>query len=209
MNLIIIGNGGHRKIVTEVAGKLGYNISAIIDDKFIDIRFKDKIWYGNTSHIAEILSITKGMLFWGIGNNIIRKKILNKYNLQEERFITLISPQAIVSPSISIGYGTLVMPGAIINSDVKIGNHVIINSGSIIEHDCKVEDFAHISPNSTLTGGVTVEEGVHIGANAVVNPLVKVGKWSQIGSGAAVINNIKEYSIAVGVPAKIIKKVEE
>lgn len=53
---------------------------------------------------------------------------------------------------------------------------------------------------------VHVETGADIGTGAVVIPGVKIGRNSIIGAGAVVTENIDENSVAVGVPAKIIKK---
>ncbi|WP_414054029.1 acetyltransferase [Macrococcus equi] len=205
MNLVIIGNSGHKKVVSEVAEQLGFKITGIIDDNFSS-RFEEKdIIYGNTTHIHEIVKETNSLLFFGIGNNKVRKLIIEREQLSDDMFATLVSPHAIVSNSAEVGTGTLVMPGAIINAEARIHNQVIINSGAIVEHDCIVNDYAHISPNATLTGAVSIGEGTHIGASAVVNPVVSIGDWVTIGSGASVINDIKSHAIAVGVPAKIIK----
>ncbi|WP_414049392.1 acetyltransferase [Macrococcus animalis] len=205
MKLIIIGNSGHKKVVSEVAEQLGYTIVGIIDDAF-DSRFSEEdILYGNTKHIHDMIRETGARLFFGIGNNKVRQLIIEREHLSNEMFVTLISPHAIISKSAHIGIGTLVMPGAIINVDAKIGTQVIINSGAIVEHDCVVSDYAHISPHATLTGAVNVGRGTQIGALAVVNTTVTVGDWVTIGSGASVVRDIQSNTVAVGVPAKIIK----
>lgn len=205
MKLIIIGNSGHKKVVSEVAEHLGYTIVGIIDDSFEKRFEQDSLLFGNTHHIHEMVRETNALLFFGIGNNKVRKLIMERENLTDEMFAKLISPLAIISKSANIGNGTLVMPGAIINAEAIINKQVIINSGAIIEHDCVINDYAHISPNATLTGAVTIGEGTQIGASAVVNPTITVGDWVTIGSGASVVRDIQSNVIAVGVPAKIIK----
>lgn len=205
MKLIIIGNSGHKKVVSEVATHLGYTIVGIADDAFEKRFEKNGVLYGNSHHISEMVKETSALLFFGIGNNKVRKLIIERENLTDEMFARLLSPLAIISKSAQIGSGTLVMPGAIINADAKINKQVIINSGAIVEHDCVVNNYAHISPNATLTGAVKIGEGTQIGASAVVNPTISVGDWVTIGSGASVVKDIQSNVIAVGVPAKVIK----
>ena len=53
---------------------------------------------------------------------------------------------------------------------------------------------------------VIIGDDVWIGANAVILPGVRIGDHSIIGAGAVVTKDIPENSIAVGVPAKVIKR---
>ncbi|MGM7721164.1 acetyltransferase [Metabacillus sp. Hm71] len=210
MNIVIIGHGGHSKIIIDM---LNFNnchkIIAFLDYKYKDIVSNDDIFYGPISAYQFLISQYEDIKFIvAIGNNQIRKHIVESLNLKAFDYITIIHPSAIVSPSVKIGKGTVIMANAVVNADSEIGNHVIINTGSIIEHDNKVYDFSHVSPNATLTGNVNIGKGVHIGAGATLIPNVHVGSWSVIGAGAVVINEIPENSTAVGVPAKLIKTVE-
>jgi acetyltransferase-like isoleucine patch superfamily enzyme len=58
----------------------------------------------------------------------------------------------------------------------------------------------------TYVAKVIIEDDVWIGANATILPGVRVGKGSVIGAGSVVTNDIPEYSIAVGIPARVISK---
>ena len=74
-----------------------------------------------------------------------------------------------------------------------------------MEHDVQIEDFVHISPGSVITGGIKIGEGTQVGAGATVIPGITIGKWVTIGAGAVVINDIPDFAVVVGNPAKIIK----
>ena len=120
-------------------------------------------------------------------------------------------PGPIVHRSVAIGHDNIFGEGTIIfaNSSVTVnsvlGRQVNVNPHCTIAHDVIIEDYCNLSPGVNITGGVHLEEGVNIGTGAVVLPRVKIGKWSVIGAGAIVKNDIPEYSVAVGIPAKVIK----
>jgi sugar O-acyltransferase (sialic acid O-acetyltransferase NeuD family) len=97
------------------------------------------------------------------------------------------------------------MAGVSINSGVNVGKHSIINTNSCIDHDCVLNDFVHVSPNAALAGSVTVGEGTHIGISACVIQGIKIGTWATIGAGAVVVDDVPDYAVVVGNPARIIK----
>jgi len=203
MNVVIIGNGGHSKVVKDIL-LLNKNLQIVgyLDDKFDEYLFKEEMFYGPISAYQFLIDKFDGINFIiAIGHNQTRKQIVNKMKLKEHFFMTPVHPSAIISPSAKIGKGTVVMANTVINADAVIGDHVIVNTGAIIEHDNEVNDFAHVSPNATLAGSVHLGEGVHIGTGATLIPNVKVGDWSTIGAGATVINSIPANTTAVGIPA--------
>lgn len=64
----------------------------------------------------------------------------------------------------------------------------------------------HIAPGSTISGGSHIGSNVLIGAGSTVIQLVRIGKDSIIGAGATVIHDIPANVLAVGCPAKVIKR---
>lgn len=55
---------------------------------------------------------------------------------------------------------------------------------------------------------VTIGDDCWIGGNVTILPGVTIGKGTTIGSGSVVTKSIPEFSVAVGSPAKVIKKVQ-
>lgn len=208
MNIILIGDSGHGKVIADIVKSNGNDVVAKLDDKYSEIFSEDGCLYGPISQVKEIIEENQAKVIVAIGLNPIRKKIVERLNLLDEQYATCIHKQTIISPSAKVGLGSVIMPGAIVNADAHIGIHSIVNSSSVIEHECIIEDFAHVSPGSIMAGGVELCEGVHVGAGATIIPLKKVGQWSVIGAGSVVIDDIKEFSTAVGIPAKVIKTTE-
>ena len=52
---------------------------------------------------------------------------------------------------------------------------------------------------------IHIKDGAHIGIGAIIMPGVTIGKGAVIGAGSVVTRDVPDYSVAVGVPAKVIK----
>ncbi|MEX2461027.1 MAG: acetyltransferase [Paenibacillaceae bacterium] len=207
MELAVIGEGGHSKVIMElIRSKENYKVKAILDDKYTELTLSDDVYLGPISAAQQLLRQMNSLKFIvAIGNNKIRKSIVIKLGLPNHHYISLIHETAVISSSASIGQGTMIMAHTIINADAYIGNHTIINTGAIIEHDNSIGDYVHVAPRATLTGTVSVKEGTMIGAGATIIPGKSIGEWTMIGAGATVISDIPANSTAVGTPAKITK----
>ncbi|MGO4271106.1 acetyltransferase [Paenibacillus sp. TAF58] len=208
MDLVVIGEGGHSKVIRElIRSKSDYKIIAILDDKYDQLTIINGIYIGPISSAHLLLNRMNHLKFVvAIGNNEVRKLIVSKLGLSKGNYISLIHDTAVISSSASIGEGSVIMAGTIVNADAVIGDHVIINSGAIVEHDNQIGDYVHVAPRATLTGSVIAETGAMIGAGTTIIPGKKVGEWAIIGAGATVISDIPSYRSAVGTPARLIAK---
>ncbi|MEH6962212.1 acetyltransferase [Priestia megaterium] len=207
--ICIIGQGGHSKVIKDILIQNNFKIIAYLDDYYKEKKIEKEIMYAPVSYAKRISLNNNSIKFVvAIGDNNIRKKIVEKLSIPHDRYKTLIHPTAVISQSTEIGYGTVIMPYAVINADTKVGRHSIINTGAVVEHDNMLEDYVHISPNATLTGSVKVQKGAHIGAGATVIPGISIGSWVTVGAGATVINNISNKDRVVGSPAKSIRRCE-
>lgn len=205
-NVVLIGAGGHAKVIADIIEKSGDKIYGFLDDSLK----KDDIILGKYRVLGDLnnrftLSITHPELEFiiAIGNNETRKKIAEKIEL---KYYTAIHPSAQIGINVKIDEGTVIMANACINSDTEIGKHCIINTGSIIEHDNLLKDYVHISPNSALGGTVTIGKNTHIGIGATIINNISICEDSIIGAGAVVVRNIEEKGTYVGVPAKKMEK---
>lgn len=202
-DIVIIGAGGHAKVVISTLFELNFKIVGILDDD--PNKWNQKVF--NVPIIGPIELLKTGNYELGIvaiGDNKIRNEIVNKYG-NFCKWVSIIHPFSYVHPSVQIGEGSVIFAGVVIQPDVIIGKHVIVNTSASIDHDCNIEDFVHIAPGCHLAGGVYVGEGSLIGIGSSIIPYKKVGKWSIIGAGSVVINDIPDCVTVVGVPARILK----
>lgn len=199
--LFIIGAGGHGKVVADNALKNGYTNVCFIDDRATGKCMGFPIV--GTSADIEKLNDGKTDFIIGIGNNAVRKKIAEKFDVN---WVSLIHPSAQIAVNVTVGKGTVVMAGAVINACATVGKHCIINTHAVIEHDNIIEDYVHISPNAALGGTVRIGEQTHIGIGATVINNIDICSNCIIGAGASVVKNITESGTYIGVPVR--KKIE-
>lgn len=185
-NIIIIGAGGHGKVIADIIEKSGDTLIGYLDDsKIVDeIVYKQYRNLGNVSECIKLQESNKNVMFFiAIGNNQARKSIYKKYKLS---YYTAIHPSAIIADDVTIGRGTAVMANVCINADTTIGENCIINTATVVEHENKIASHTHISSNVTLCGGVSIDECSYIGAGAIVKRLVTISKECAISEGTIV-----------------------
>lgn len=199
--LYLYGASGHAKVILEIADLQGFVIGGLID---INPAIKSLKGFVVST---EIPAFYEGNTFLiAIGNNGIRKHIVESDELKDVFFETLVHPHTTISPSAIIGQGTVVMAGASINPDTTIGTHCIINTNASIDHDCVIEDYVHISPNAALAGNIYVGECTHIGIGATIIQGIRIGRNCTIGAGAVIIRDVPDGVTVVGNPGRIITK---
>lgn len=201
--LVIIGAGGHGKVVADIALKLNC---------YKEIVFLDDSAKGSTIGI-HIVGVVNDYTKWiessdfivAIGNSKIREFFLNLLKNANASFATLVHPNAVVGTDVVIGEGTVVMAGAIINSGARVGKGVIVNTACSIDHDNTIGDFCHISVGSHLGGTVKVGDHTMIGAGATVINNIEICEECIIGAGAVVVKNIYRKGTFIGVPMRNIR----
>lgn len=96
---------------------------------------------------------------------------------------------------------------------ITVGNHVRINSGvNLITHDGGVWVLRYLSDEDKdidLFGKIEIGDNVQIGTNATIMPGVKIGDNSIVGLGAIVTKDVPANSIVAGIPARVLKTVDE
>ena len=190
--LIIIGAGGHGKVIADNALKNGYTDICFVDDNATG----ECMGLPIVGVCNDLVRLNDGETDFviGVGTNKTRKKIAEKYDIH---WITLVHPSAQLAINVSIGKGTVIMAGAVIIVFATIGEHCIINTCAVVEHDNVIENYAHISPNVSLGGTVHIGELTHIGIGATVSNNINVCDNCIVGAGAVVVRDIDVFGTYV------------
>lgn len=199
-SVVIIGAGGHAKVVADIVSAAGDRIVGFLDGVHPSGKFMGYDKLGTDDEYANFLDCH---FVIAIGNASVREQIAAK--MKEAQWYTAIHPTASISESgTGIGEGTVVMANAIVNAGARIGKHAIINSGAIVEHDNRIGDFAHISVGAKLAGAVTVGQRTWIGVGATVSNGIRICDDVMVGAGGVVVRDITENGTYVGVPVRKI-----
>ena len=159
MNLLIIGAGGHGKVVSEIAADCGYRKIDFLDDNSSDA-------IGKISDLEKFTGQYE-CAFVGIGNNRFRGELIEKLEELGYQVPVLIHPTAYISRTAKIEKGTLVEPKAIVNANTAILTGCIISVGGIVDHDAIIEKCCHINVGAIVKAGATVEEYTQLEAGEV------------------------------------------
>ncbi|SIQ38501.1 acetyltransferase [Domibacillus enclensis] len=201
--VILIGNGGHATVLTEILLQQKQNILGFTGTREEINRFG--LSYLGTDEQIDLYSPNEIELILAIGSVCVSPKravIFNRMKRKGYSFATVIHPSAIISPHAEIGEGVHIMAGSIIQPFARIADNTIINTSASIDHDCQIKRHCHIAPGVVLSGNVQVEEGSHIGTGATVIQGLTIGKNVLVGAGALVRRQVADGKTVYGVPAK-------
>jgi acetyltransferase EpsM len=211
--LVIWGASGHARVVADIVRLHGhFHIIGFLDS--IDpgrkgTEFSGATILGGQEQLERLHRDNVRHAILGIGDCRARLRLAGIVNQAGFELATATHPNATVAQDVQPGAGTVIMAGAVINPGSIVGENVIINTSSSVDHDCVIEKGAHIGPGAHLAGGVTIGEGAWVGIGAVVKDRVKIGRDSIIGAGAVVLQDIPDGVVAFGMPAKVIRNVEQ
>ena len=202
--LLIIGCGGHAKVITDIA-----NSSGISDIYYLDTKIEENLFLGKKVIHKDITNYNSNF-FVALGDNYLREKVTKDFKKKNPNSInkTLIHPSSTISDSCSIKDGTVVMPLCVINSGSEIGQGVIINTRSSIDHDNLLMNYCSVAPGVVTGGNTKIGYRSAISIGAVIKNGVEIGSDSIIGAASYVNKNIPANIIAYGIPAKIINERE-
>jgi len=197
--LILIGSGGHAKVVAEIA---------MLSKRFSSIRILDSDLRRDGEKVLGIAVETPldpgrapFAFHIAIGDAHARARLWQELVSRGGTPATLVHPDASVSAHAEIGAGSAVAAKAIVAPSASIGCGCIINHGAVVDHDCTVGDFAHVAPNTTLGGGARIGRMSLIGAGAIILPGIGVGARTVVAAGSVVTVNVPDHELWAGVPA--------
>lgn len=201
--LVIIGAGGHAKVICDIALCCGYEKIIFLDDSQ---KQKSVLGFPVCGKTGDFLKFKENDFIVAIGNAAVREKITNELLKNEITPVTVVHPGATVAKSARLSFGIAVMAGAVINPDAVIEEGCIINTGATVDHDCVIEKYCHVSVGCHVAGTVHVGKSTWLGIGSAVSNNVCICENCIIGAGAVVVKDITQSGTYVGVPAKRIEK---
>jgi sugar O-acyltransferase (sialic acid O-acetyltransferase NeuD family) len=144
-----------------------------------------------------------------VQNNQARLRLAQVAKTKGLSLATTIHPSASVAADAVIGAGTVIRAQSAVGPETRVGENCIIGYGSTTSHNCAIGDGVHIGSGANLAGCVTVGRAAWIGIGATVIDPRSVGSNSLIGAGAVVTHDIPDNVVAYGVPAAVVRGIDE
>lgn len=192
MKKAIIGYGGHAR---EVAKQIGELCNFFVDDFYVT---------SDTLPLSKF-DPTEYEVMIGISDPKIREEMSHKLPEETKYFTFVHSTSLILDSNIEIGYGSFIGAYSILTTNIKLGNHSILNRSCQIGHDTIIGDFLSMMPGSIISGNVTVGNKLYMGTNSSIKEKIHICSDVTVGMNSAVVKDISEKGIYVGLPSKKIK----
>lgn len=141
-----------------------------------------------------------------VGEPSVRELMYRKVKDEGIRLTTLIHPGVYIDETTTIGEGVVIAEGVTITANVEIGANTYIQPHAVIGHDIKIGQHTVIGSNCQIGGGDYIGDRVFMGFLSGTTDHISIGNDSIISAGAIVFKELPEGVIAVGNPARIMKK---
>ena len=139
------------------------------------------------------------------GRGSVRRAMVERLALlgvADQRYATVVHPAVRVPAGCVVGTGSILLEGVVLTADVRVGSHVVAMPAVTLTHDDLVEDYATLCAGVSLGGGVRVGQASYLGMNSCVREGVAIGRDAVLGMGAALVEDLPDGEVWVGVPAR-------
>jgi sugar O-acyltransferase (sialic acid O-acetyltransferase NeuD family) len=206
--IIIIGAGGHAKVIADAILACGRTILGFTSIDYQECNVEPVVAGLSVLGTDEILrnytptqiDLVNGL--GGIDSSGLRRRVQERLEADGWKFIGVRHPSAVVSPHAELDVGVQLLALSVIQAGVRVGAGSIINTAAVVEHDSALGMYVHVAPRALLCGNTKVESYSHIGAGATVIQGLKLGSETVVGAGAVVVEDFPGGGTLVGVPAR-------
>jgi UDP-perosamine 4-acetyltransferase len=205
MPLIIVGGGGHARVLVDLLRRQGREILGFTDPCEGRPAIQGIPWLGDDERIfhfnPEHVRLVNGV--GSTGSTRSRRAIYARCRERQFVFERVTDPSAVIAGDVTVAEAAQILAGVIVQPGSRIGANTILNTRASIDHDCQIGPHVHVAPGAVLSGGIQVGEGAHVGVGATIIQGIRIGRESIIGAGAVVIRDVPDGVTVMGVPARV------
>lgn len=200
--LVVLGAGGHAKVVLEALRSAGRRAAALVDAE-------RSLWGTKVEGVPVAGGDDKLKSFppsrydatVGVGaalNTRARHRLHEMAAAAGYNLPPVVAASAVVARSARLGPGSQVLTRAVVHPAAVVGAGSVVNTGAVVEHDCVVGEHAFVGPAAVLCGGARVGAGAFLGTGAIVLPGVSVGAGALVAAGAVVRRDVADGAKELG-----------
>lgn len=203
-NLIIIGaRGWGREVLWSFQSNESdkYNFKGFLDDNENALDDIMGEFPPILSSVEAYQPQDNDVFFCALGDPTYRKKYADIITQKGGKFVSYISPMAIVSPNVKIGAGVFVGANTVVSENVTIGDHSMIHGFCTLGHDVTIGTNVSVEAYCFFGGFSSVGDNSSIHVRSTVIAHKKVGANASVGACSLVIRNVKDNTHVFGYPA--------
>ncbi len=186
--IAIVGTGGLGRELLGIIESINnvqeeWDFIGFYDDNLSEELVNDYPVIGN---IDDINSVDQDLyISIGIGNPIIKERILKKITNSKIIYPTLIHPSSIIysKKNVSLGMGVVIAANCVLTVNIRLDNFVYINSLSAIAHDTRIGKYSMIMPTVSISAGADIGNKVYVGNGVKIDYSIKIEDESVVKAG--------------------------
>jgi len=208
--LVIIGAGGHARVVADAVAVAGtFHIAGFLDG--LNPQRKGEAFCGTfvlgaPEDLDALRRTGVDAAFVAVGECAARLDLDARCAAAGFERPVVRHPSAVVAADATVGSGGFLAAGSIIGPGTTLGRAVIVNTAATVDHDSTIGDGVHVAPGAHLGGRVIVGAGTWIGIGATIRDGIRIGGGCLIGAGAVVVEDLEDGVVAYGNPARVVRR---
>jgi UDP-perosamine 4-acetyltransferase len=206
MQFLVMGGGGHAKVVIEAIRAMNHEVVGVIDAAPAVRTVLGVPVLGDDAALPALRAQGLAHVALGLGDNARRERIGRRARELGFLLPAIVHPSALVSPTARLGDGVVVMARAVVGVDTHLRDMALVNTGAVLDHDNEIGAAAHIAPGCALAGNVHIGARALIGVGSAIRPGARVGADAVVGAGSAVVCDIADGARVGGTPAKPLRR---
>lgn len=210
-DVILIGSGGHARVLVEAIGSTReHHIVGAIDVAErvgSDVDGVEVIGTDDDLPALRDRGVSAAVLAIGsVGDPRLRRRFGERLRELGFALPPIVHLMSHVAENAQVGDGAFVAAGAVVGAAASVGEFAIINTGAVVDHECEIGAYVHVAPGCSLSGSVKVGDGAHLGTGASVIHCISIGSDTVVGAGAVVVADLPDGVVAYGNPCRIVRE---
>ena len=211
MVLGVFGAGGNGRMLVDELRNLPQNQFPWSEIIFVDDVIEEREFYGcrvfSFQQVKEQFSTDEIEIAITLGDPFHRESIFQMIKSAGYKLPVLKISGTDISSTAILGEGVIVC--GIVGSNAVIRDNVLISKNAMVGHDTTIGEHCDISAGSFIAGHCILGKRVYMGPMAAIRDGITIGDNCIVGMSAAVYKNMEAEKVALGNPARFIKRSEQ